>query len=329
MKRWGLLIAQIAVTVALLGLLFSREEFRRDFGEVLAAARPGWLAVAVVGAGAVNVLCWIRWWLCLRILGLDISVARALRFAAIGMFASLFLLGPLGGDAVRVGLLWRDGHAKTAAALSVMMDRVSGLVALIMATAGLTAFRLEWFAQDTLSLRLVQGLWVYLAGATLLLAFTLVASRLGWLNRLPRRAPGRGHLLEMMEGWARVSRRGGLAMGAVGLSIASVVIYYAVFAVCATAFRAEIAWRDVLAVMPVVDTASALPVSVAGLGLREALFEVMLERLAGVPPATSVLVSLGGFVSMSFWCAMGALGLMGYKSQAGASVKLTELGTDV
>ncbi len=330
MKRWGLLGVQLAVTVGLLAYLFSRDAFRADIGDVLASARPGWLLAAVLGAGAVNALCWVRWWLCLRILGLEVSLGRSLRFYAIGLFASLFLLGPLGGDAVRIGLLWRDGHAKPAAAMSVMVDRVSGLVALILGTAGLTAFRLEWFAQDTLSLRLVQGLWVYLAGATVALIVSLVVSRLDWAQRLPARLPGREHLIGLTEGWARVSRHGGLALVAVGLSIVSLVIYYGVFAVCTTAFRAEIAWDDVLAVMPVVDTAAALPVSVAGLGLREALFEVMLERLAGVPPATSVLVSLGGFVSMSVWCAAGAFGLMGYRGdRAGAPVKLSELGADV
>lgn len=329
MKRQGLLAAQIAVTVALLAVIFSRDAFRADFGRVLASARPGWLFAAVLGAGAVNALCWVRWWLCLRILGLDVTLGRALRFSAVGLFGSLFLLGPMGGDAVRIGLLWRDGHAKTAAALSVLVDRVSGLVALILATGLLTAFRYEWFARDALSLRLVQGLWVYLAVATLMLGATLVVSRLGWVHRVPPRAPARAQLVEMVEGWARVSRHGGLALGAAGLSIASVAVYYWIFALCATAFRAEIPWRDVLAVMPVVDTASALPVSVAGLGLREALFEVMLERLAGVAPAASVLVSLGGFVSMTFWCAAGALGLVGYRgAKAGAPVKLSELGTD-
>lgn len=330
MKRWGLLMVQLAVTIALLAFLFSRDEFRQDFTAVLAQARPGWLFAAVAGAGLVNALCWIRWWLCLRILGLDVSLGRSLRFYAISLFASLFLLGPLGGDAVRVGLMWRDGHHKTTAALSVMVDRVSGLVALILGTVGLTAFRLDWFAQDTLSLRLVQGLWIYLAGAALLLAGSLVVSRMGWANKLPERAPARAQLIQFTEGWARVSRHGWLSLGAMVLSMVSMVVYYLVFALCTTAFRAEIAWGDVLAVMPVVDTASALPVSVAGLGLREALFEVMLERLAGVPPAASVLVSLGGFVSMSVWCAAGAFGLMGYRGeQAGAPVKLTDLGAEV
>lgn len=329
MKRWGLLIFQVVVTVALLVILFSRDAFRQDFLAVLRTAKPAWLLVAVLGAGVMNALCWVRWWVCLRILGMDVSLGRALRFYAIGLFASLFLLGPLGGDAVRVGLLWRDGRHKAAAALSVLVDRVSGLVALIFCTAALTAFRREWFAQDVLSLRLVQGLWVYLAGAALVLVISLVVSRLGWVNRLPARAPARSHLVGLAEGWARLSRHSGLSCAAVGLSFVSVAVSYLVFAMCASAFRVEVAWMDVFAVMPVVDAVAALPVSVAGLGLREAVFEVMMERLAGVPPAASVLVSLGGFVCMSVWCAAGGLGLLGYRgTRTGDRVKLTELGTE-
>lgn len=330
MKRWGLLGLQVAVTLVLLAFIFSRDGFRRDFAEVLTTARPGWLIAAVLGAGMVNALCWVRWWVCLRILGLNVVPGRALRFTMIGLFGSLFLLGPMGGDAVRVGLLWRDGHAKTAAALSVLIDRVSGLVALILGAMTLTAFRFEWFARDALSLRLVQALWIYLAVAAVFLAGTLVVSRFGWVHRVPPRAPARAQLVEMVEGWAKVSRRSGLALLATGLSIVSMTVYYWVFALCASAFGTEVPWRDVLAVMPVVDTASALPVSVAGLGLREALFEVMLERLADVPPAASVLVSLGGFVAMSFWCVAGALGLPGYRGvKSGERPRLTELGNDV
>lgn len=329
MKRWGLVILQVGVTVALLVVLFSRDAFRQDFVAVLRSAQPAGLLMAVLGAGVVNALCWVRWWVCLRILGMELSLGRALRFYAIGLFASLFLLGPLGGDAVRVGLLWRDGHPKAMAALSVLVDRLSGLVALIFCTGALTAFRRDWFAQDLLSLRLVQGLWVYLAGAALVLVVSLVVSRLGWVNRLPARAPARSHLVGLAEAWARLTRHGGLSLGAVGLSFVSVAVSYLVFALCASAFRVEVAWMDVFAVMPVVDAVAALPVSVAGLGLREAVFEVMLERLAGVPPAASVLVSLGGFVCMSVWCALGAFGLLGYRgTRTGDRVKLTELGAE-
>ncbi|MET0262052.1 MAG: lysylphosphatidylglycerol synthase transmembrane domain-containing protein [Rariglobus sp.] len=328
MKRWGLVGIQFVVTVALLAFLFSRDEFRRDFGSVLSSAKPVSLLLAVVGAGIVNALCWVRWWLCLRILGIEVSLGRSLRFYAIGLFGSLFLLGPLGGDAVRIGLLWRDGHAKGPAALSVLVDRMSGLVALILGTAGVAAWRWEWFARDTLSLRLMQGLGVYLAGASALLVFSLVVSRFNWAEKLSPRVPAREHLLGMIDGWARVTRHGGRASVAMALSVVGLALYYLVFAVCASAFRVNVSWTDVVAVMPVVDVASALPLSVAGLGVREAVFEVMLERLAGVPAADSVLISLGGFASMSVWCVAGALGLLGYRAgREGKSVKINELGT--
>ena len=40
--------------------------------------------------------------------------------------------------------------------------------------------------------------------------------------------------------------------------------------------------------MPVIDAISGMPVSIAGVGVRETLFEVLLRDLAGVPAETAV-----------------------------------------
>ena len=47
--------------------------------------------------------------------------------------------------------------------------------------------------------------------------------------------------------------------------------------------------------MPIVDTLTMLPVALYGLGLREALFNVLLGTFYGTPSATATLISLGGF----------------------------------
>lgn len=325
MRKWMLFALQLGVTALLLGFIFRRDEFRQDLLQVLPGAQVGWLGAAVLGALLTNALSWVRWKLCLRILGLPVPAARSLQFYGIGLFASLSFLGPMGGDAVRVGLLWRDGMPRAVSAMSVLLDRTSGLLALVLGAVIFTAFRWEWFQQDPLAARLVQALWIYLGAAALVLAVMILASIRGWILRLPAWIPGRVHLLESAEAWNRFLRHGLLAGATVGLSMLSLLAYFAIFACCAEAFQLEVGWMDVFAVLPVVDVAAALPISFAGLGVREALFELLLERLSGLPAAGAVLISLGGFASMTLWSVAGGLWLPGYRAHTKGHPSLTEL----
>ena len=59
--------------------------------------------------------------------------------------------------------------------------------------------------------------------------------------------------------------------------------------------------------MPVVDTLTMIPVTLYGLGLREALFTVLLGEFYGIPAGTSTLVSLGGFSAQALVALSGIL----------------------
>ncbi len=329
MKKWVLLGLQISVTLVLLVVIFRREGFREDIGRVISGASTGWLIVALAAALVVHTICWLRWWVCLKILNLQASPGRSLRFFAISLFASLFLMGPVGGDAVRLGLMFRDDHSKAAATMSVLLDRLSGLMALVLGAVLFTGMRYSWFKQDALAVQMMHALWIFLIGSVIFMVVSFIISRKGWLRHLPRRAPMREGLISCAEAWDKFSRRPWLSLSTVGMSFVGLMIYFSVFVFCAMAFGLQIAWRDIFAVMTVVDAAVALPVSFAGLGLREKLFEVMMNRLAGVPPAAGVMVSLGGFVAMTVWNVVGGLFLPGYRSRRGEHIHLKDLQEEV
>jgi hypothetical protein len=59
--------------------------------------------------------------------------------------------------------------------------------------------------------------------------------------------------------------------------------------------------------MPVIDSISGLPVSIAGVGVRERLFQVLLHDLAEMPPETAAIASLAGFACNALWALPGAL----------------------
>jgi hypothetical protein len=84
------------------------------------------------------------------------------------------------------------------------------------------------------------------------------------------------------------------------------------------------------AVMPVERTISALPISFAGIGLREKVLQIMLSSLCGVPEAKAILIGSLGFLIILVCCLPGALVYLFYKpSGAVARVKMHEMEHEV
>ena len=70
---------------------------------------------------------------------------------------------------------------------------------------------------------------------------------------------------------------------------------------------------DFFAIMPIERTISSLPISFAGVGLREKIFQVMLHGLCGVPEAVAVLIGSMSFLVMLACCAPGGIVYFLYK----------------
>lgn len=152
-----------------------------------------------------------------------------------------------------------------------------------------------------------------------------LACRRGWIERIPERAPLREQAVACGRAVAKFALSPSRAWLSVALSLGGLMVYFGVFLCSGHAFSLDLGWLDLYAVLPVVDSFAALPVSVSGLGVREKLFEILLERLAGVPQAEAVLMSLGGFAAMSVWSLLGVLGLPGYRTSAGREITLKEV----
>ena len=73
--------------------------------------------------------------------------------------------------------------------------------------------------------------------------------------------------------------------------------------------------------MPTVNSITALPISLGGLGVREGLFQVFLHKLAGVHGAVAMVISTTGFLITATWGAIGGILYLGYRSTDHARVK--------
>ena len=82
--------------------------------------------------------------------------------------------------------------------------------------------------------------------------------------------------------------------------------------------------------MPIERTISAMPISFAGVGLREHVLQVMLHGLCGVPEAVAVLIGSMSFIIILLCCLPGGLVYFFYKpSGEKRHVPLHEMQQDV
>ena len=226
-----------------------------------------------------------RWRLIAAAAGSILPFRQALRLIAMGQFFGQLLPSSVGGDAVRAFGAGRQGLGLARAAATVLMDRGLGFLALlvmIFATAPLASPHLPTGAAQVL---------VYvvplagLAGAVLCLVLSGPMSR--FLERWPRLEPF-GRIARDISG---LLRSGGRGIAAFALSFGIHALTALSLLVLSHGLGLNIAYLDLLIFVPPVILIMALPISIAGWGVREGAMVVGLG-LVGVAPAEALALSI-------------------------------------
>jgi glycosyltransferase 2 family protein len=331
MKKIFVALLQIAVTVAVLFWVFHDPQKREKMWDALWTADYLWIAAALLCYFLVELAAGVRWWILLKVQQIHLSIPRVAGLFLIGMFYNQFLPGGTGGDIMKSYLLLKETPGKaTGALLAVVFDRMVGLVALITITGVLVVLRYDWLTQLPETRLLVRGLLLILSSAVVMLVTSFVVSGLHLAHQLPQRFPGREKLIELSAAYHLYARHWRATFAAFGASIIAHLATFGTFLCVAYAFRAPVAVIDFFAIMPIERTISSLPISFAGVGLREKIFQIMLHGLCGVPEAVAVLIGSMSFLVMLASSAPGGIVYFLYKPSGQVGhVKLSEMRREV
>lgn len=297
---------QTVVTVGLLAFFFHDPEFRREAAAALRGANPGWLLLGVAIAGAENMLGVVRWRIFLRMLNIELPFWKSVQVCLVALFCNTFLLGAAGGDLVRAAYLIRRGAGKTDALMSVILDRVSGLGALILYTAILAGWHYDWLMSGAKSALLLKFVIIYQAGCAALVIGGLALAVSGITERLPRWAPFPDFVRRFGAGYAKMATHWRGSLAAMAMSLGMLAFYFGAFYCAAVALGSRLSFWEFSTLMPIADIISALPISIGGMGVRESVFVTLLGELAGTPAALAVSISLAGYLVNSSWGLVGA-----------------------
>lgn len=279
-----------AVTVTLYALVF----YWTDAGTVFGALRHTRLEFALLaillymGGQALSAL---RWQLLLPPIGLRSSYPRMLGFYFTGMFFNLFLPTIVGGDAVKAVLLSRETGAPARATISVFMERNVGLASLlaVAVTAAYVAPPVELFGLSLLALSWLLALGYIVANAVLLSPYAYhLADRVIAASPLARLRARAASLYDAIEPYKRAH---GAIAAALVLSFVHQGVVITVVFLCARALAIDVPLAPFAVFVPIVSLAGMIPVSVNGLGVREALYVLLFGRV-GVPSETAVSLAL-------------------------------------
>jgi uncharacterized protein (TIRG00374 family) len=316
MKKALVLIFQLAVSTSLLLWMFREPGFRKDVAETFQRADPVWVGVAAAVAGVGVVLGFVRWGIFLKVVGIEIPAWQVFRMGAVGLFFSSFLPGAIGGDAVKAGWLVARGARMKDSLLSILMDRMSGIGALVLCSAVFIGLRFEWLMQSAVVAAMIHMVILYLVVVIALLVFSFLAASKGAVARIPEKMPGRNVIVEFSGTYSLFVTQWRMTLLAAGISVGMLMAYFLTFYFCALALGVPIPALDFLSLMPAVDILAALPISVGGFGVREGAFVTLLGQLSAVAPAAAVSISFAGAFLNLLWGCLGILVLPGFKREA-------------
>jgi uncharacterized protein (TIRG00374 family) len=313
MKRILLTILQVGVTVAMLWYVFHDPDQRAKMAVALRTANYSWVGVGILAYIVVEISAAIRWQILLRVQGIRLSLPRVSGLFLIGMFYNQFLPGGTGGDIIKSYLLLKETDKKAGGLLAVVFDRLIGLVALVFLTGTLVLLRFHWLAQTPETRRLLWILLLLLSTSIAGLLISFIVSGFNLFHLLPHKFPGREKLIEISAAYHLYARHWFATLLAFGASLVAHLATFTTFLCVAYAFRAGVSVIDFFAVLPIERTITALPISFAGVGLREQILQVMLHNLCGVPVEVAKLIGTMSFLIIFVCCMPGGIVYFFYK----------------
>jgi uncharacterized membrane protein YbhN (UPF0104 family) len=287
--------AKIAVSILVLYLVFRGTDLALIPGLLAGSRKPLWIAGLLLMVLS-QVISTFRWHTLLKPLDFDLPWFRVFRIYFTGMFFSLFLPTLVGGDGIKTYYIARDWKRVPAALYTLLADRTVGLAAmLIFVIFGLPVVRPVWPTWLIAALALLVPLTY-----GFLLLLPRLSTRILLVSRRLREVP-RERLFVYWEDWRSTARAWVLSLGVhLCLVVSHICLAYSL--------GLDVPWAAWAAVYPVTALVGFLPISLSGVGPREAAY-VYLIGLFGISRETALAF---GIMWFSVVLANGLLGGLFY-----------------
>jgi glycosyltransferase 2 family protein len=300
-------VARIGLAILIMMWLVHKVDLAHVWEGVRNARAKPILFGLLLSLSTVAIAAW-RWQQLLRIIGIPAPLKSLICIVPIGQFFAIFLPGSTGDDLTRMLYISRLAPGRVAeACTTVVLDRCVGLSSILfLALLGLpwqwsvlaNSNQTSWIAIVILA----SGIGVCLGGAIFFLAGHPTHR---WFERRLRSHPAHTIRDEAARIWGLLCDNkiivGKVIAAALIAQLLQCVSFYCA-GVSVGIDRPLLVW---LSFLPIVFAASALPLTIAGIGVREYLLILFLGVIAGIENDRALAAS---FIMFAMMLAISLLG---------------------
>ncbi len=285
-------LIKVVISLGLMAYLFIRMDLDQ-VAEALKAANYWYLLPATLFFIAAMSNAGLKWYILLRAQKIKVPFRAVLGYTYVGFFFNNFLPANVGGDLVRGYGLARYTEQGAEAAVSVVVDRIVGLMAFMSAAVVATLVAIYVMGQENLrqvEVAALVGLGIIVAGFAVILSRrirALVGRVFAWKVLAPF-APIYNRLSEALNAY-----RHSLGALALAFCVAVVTLVLTSFTdyLIVQALGGGIPLIYIFIFNPIIAFVLAVPISIGGLGVTQAVYP-FFYGLVGVPTSLAFTVSL-------------------------------------
>jgi uncharacterized protein (TIRG00374 family) len=269
------------------------------------AADPRYLLAALLIFPLTYLITSYRWDLLLKVLEIKMRLSRAFVLNMVGAFYNTFMPGSTGGDLLKAYYASKLTPHRARAVMSVLVDRVLGLLALVI--LGGVAAATQWHVPSCRKVALASGGIIGGVALGLIVFYTPMLRKMIGLDFIIKRLPMQKHVQSAIEAMDLYRKRPLTSLWSLAVSIPvhMTVVISAMLAGMAFGILPG-HWEYYWVAVPVIVLSGSIPISPQGVGVMEG-FAILLLRPEGATIAQAFALTMSIRVVQILWNLTGGL----------------------
>ncbi len=306
MKKKFFSLIQIIIAILILTIIFVKLNQSGQITKLLEAINTAignwpYLIITFIGLFFSAFFCTIRWGCLLEAQDVNIKFNTQFSLYMIGQFFSAFMLGSTGGDVIKAYYVSTEAkHKRAEVVATVIVDRIVGIIALIILLTILTTLRIKFFLStpETKMVIVFNAALLITVTIGLLIIFKHNLFEKWSLFRKLEESTSFGKVISKVYNAMHLCfNKPGIMPKVLLLSLLNHLSLAVWGYYIAMALGISNNFIEILTVVILMNTVASIPITPSGLGTRESA-AIFLMGAVGVSAATAVTFSLLCYVAI-------------------------------